>query len=715
MSRVIIVSNRLPVVIPADPKAALKGSSGGLGTSMKSVHEAGDSLWIGWSGLAGTDLPSEQREQLASLRYITVQISAEEIEEYYDGISNNLIWPLFHYLIHQLPYDGQGWQTYRTINQRFANAVAAHYRPGDLIWIHDYHLSLVPGMLRELIPAAKIGFFLHIPFPSSEVFRAFPWREEMLQGLLGADLVGFHTFDYSRHFASSLVRILGAEPEVDRVAHDGRTVHFGAFPISIDVSDFATRAASNDVRQMVQQMRGQQAERFLGLGVDRLDYTKGIPRRLLAVERFFDKYPEFRGQFRFLQIAVPTRETSTTYMEFRSFVNELVGRINSKHGALNGAPVHLLYRSVDATELSALYLAADVMMVTPLRDGMNLVAKEFVASRIDGAGVLMLSEFAGAAAELGEAVLVNPYDIESVADRIRDCLKMEEAERRGRMSLLAHRVKQTDNRFWARSFLARLEALSHERRVPFSTPESIWAELQGTACGKPLFFLDYDGTLVSIKDRPAMAAPDPDLVDLVRLLSEKHPDRLWIVSGRHRADLDEWFSEAGVSIIAEHGLWIRHQGIWNQTAEVDASWTDKLRPILASFAERTPGSGIEEKSASIAWHYRMADPELGPAQAKELRLHLLESFSNLPVQILNGKMCVEVRVQGVNKGNTARQVIERFAHNCLIAAGDDQTDEDLFKSLPTDAITIKIGNGMTHANFRMRSPAQLRTLLRFFV
>ncbi|MBL8022075.1 MAG: bifunctional alpha,alpha-trehalose-phosphate synthase (UDP-forming)/trehalose-phosphatase [Leptospirales bacterium] len=715
MSRVIIVSNRLPVVIPADAAKPLLGSAGGLGTSMKSVHEDGNSLWIGWSGLADVDLPEERQEALARMRYSTVQISSEEIRDYYDGISNSLIWPLFHYLIQQLPYDGQGWQTYRNINQRFADATVAQYQPGDLIWIHDYHLTLVPGMIREVIPDAQIGFFLHIPFPSSEVFRAFPWREEMLQGLLGADLVGFHTFDYSRHFASSLVRILGAEPEVDRVVHEGRTVHFGAFPISIDVTDFETRAASPAVQEMVQKMRNQQTERFLGLGVDRLDYTKGIPRRLLAVERFFDKYPEFRGQFRFLQIAVPTRETSAAYADFRSFVNELVGRINSKHGALNAAPVHLLYRSVDAIELSALYLAADLMMVTPLRDGMNLVAKEFVASRIDGLGMLMLSEFAGAAAELGEAVLVNPYDIESVADRIRDCLHMEDVERRGRMSLLARRIKQTDNKFWSKSFLSRLESISQERRVPFCSPESIQVQLTRTDFKQPMFLLDYDGTLVGIRDRPAMAVPDSELVDLIHQLSEKHANRLWIVSGRHRADLDAWFPNAIVNMIAEHGLWIRHQGTWSKTVEVDASWTEKLRPILASFAERTPGSQIEEKSASIAWHYRMADPELGPAQAKELRLHLLESFSNLPVQILNGKMCVEIRVQGVNKGITARQIMDRFPHDLLIAAGDDQTDEDLFKTLPPNALTIKIGNGMTTANFRLRSPAQMRTLLRTFV
>ncbi|MBL8019622.1 MAG: bifunctional alpha,alpha-trehalose-phosphate synthase (UDP-forming)/trehalose-phosphatase [Leptospirales bacterium] len=715
MSRVIIVSNRLPVAIPTDPTLPLTGSAGGLGTSMKGVHETGDSLWIGWSGLADVDLSKDRQEELTDLRYATVPISAEEIREYYDGISNSLIWPLFHYLIHQLPYDGQGWQTYRKINQRFANTIAAHYQSGNAVWIHDYHLTLVPGMLRELIPDAQIGFFLHIPFPSSEVFRAFPWREEMLQGLLGADLVGFHTFDYSRHFASSLVRILGAEPEVDRVVHEGRTVHFGAFPISIDVTGFAKRAASTSVQEMVQKMRSQQTERFLGLGIDRLDYTKGIPRRLLAVERFFDKYPDYRGQFRFLQIAVPTRETSAAYADFRSFVNELVGRINSKHGALNAAPVHLLYRSVDATELSALYLAADLMMVTPLRDGMNLVAKEFVASRIDGMGVLMLSEFAGAAAELGEAILVNPYDIESVADRIRDCLQMDEVERRGRMSLLARRIKQTDNRFWSRSFLSRLESIAQEPRVPFCSPESIQGQIAKRESRKPMFLLDYDGTLIGIKDRPAMAAPDVDLVDLIRQLSERHADRFWIVSGRHRADLGEWFPDARVNMIAEHGLWVRHRGTWSKTVEVDASWTEKLRPILASFAERTPGSQIEEKSASIAWHYRMADPELGPAQAKELRLHLLESFSNLPVQILNGKMCVEIRVQGVNKGITARQIMDRFPHDCLIAAGDDQTDEDLFKTLPADAVTIKIGNGMTGANFRMRTPAHLRTLLRFFV
>ncbi|MCE9600312.1 MAG: bifunctional alpha,alpha-trehalose-phosphate synthase (UDP-forming)/trehalose-phosphatase [Spirochaetia bacterium] len=709
--RVLLVSNRLPVAATGDAAKPLRTTAGGLGTSLKGVHESGNSVWIGWPGNMelSPEAAENLNEALQEKGFVPVDLTPGDLKDYYDNISNGVLWPLFHYLIHQLPYNAKGWETYRNVNMKFAEATASQYQAGDLIWVHDYHLMLVPGMLREMLPDAQIGFFLHIPFPSSEIFRILPWREELLKGLMGADLIGFHTFTYSRHFSSSLVRILGADPEVDRVSHNGRTVHFGVFPIGIDVHRFVQQAHLPEVKEMSQRIRRQNPEEFLALGVDRLDYTKGIPRRLLAIERFLEKYPDFRGRFRFLQIAVPTRESSPAYNDFRSLVNELVGRINSTHGTMESLPVHLLYRTVDANELSALFLAADIMMVTPLRDGMNLVAKEFVASRVDGNGVLMISEFAGAAAELGESLLVNPYDIEDVADRIHEALRMTDADRRARMSLLAQRVSQMDAGTWARSFISHLASLTEGRqRVSFDTIETIRQSIK--AVDSLLFLVDYDGTLTAIRDRPALAQPDAALRELVLRLSNLHRGRFWIVSGRHKHDLETWFPESNVGLVAEHGLWMRVEGNWTQVIEIDVSWKDKLRSIMASFAERTPGSQVEEKTASIAWHYRMADREFGRAQAKELRLHLLESFSNLPVHILNGKMCVEARIQGVHKGVATRRIAEMTKHESVLAAGDDQTDEDFLDLLP-NSISIRIGRGHSKAQFRLHDPFELRALL----
>lgn len=712
-SRKVIVSQRLPVV-SGGPGKGLVRTAGGLSSSMAGIHDPAKSVWIGYPGVIEGDSDGTQ-ELLLQQGYVPVEISPLEMADYYDGVSNGILWPLFHYLIHQLPFNTAGWRTYRAVNARFAEEVLKHYRPGDQIWVHDYHLMLVPGILRESLPEAQIGFFLHIPFPSSEIFRVLPWRDEVLRGMLGADLIGFHTLSYLRHFCSSLVRILGMEPQVDCVQHEERVVHLGAFPITIDVQAFAERARRPAVVEAASRLRAQQAESFLALGVDRLDYTKGIPRRLLAIERFFDTYPSYRGRLRFLQIAVPTRETAKSYAEFRSMVNELVGRINSKHGTVDSAPVHLLYRSVDPEELSALFVAANVMLVTPLRDGMNLVAKEFIASRVDGDGVLILSEFAGAAAQLGEAIVVNPYDIDGVAEAIFTSLEMDEAQRRARMGLLAARVAQTNARGWADSFLGALARVAHPGGSQrYDSAESIVQMLSLTGARRPLLFLDYDGTVVPLAARPGLAMPDAQLLPLLRALTRKHPGRVWIVSGRHRQDLEAWIPDAEIGLVAEHGLHVREAGTWVQTQDVDLTWKEKLRPIMAAVAERTPGSQIEEKGAAIVWHYRLADPEFGRVQAQELRLHLLESFSNMPVQIVDGKKCVEARAQGVNKGIAARAITDRIGCDLIIAAGDDRTDEDLFGSMPS-AVTIKIGQGATSAKFRLRNPDALRSVLQTMV
>src|SRR6266516_2968377 len=335
--------------------------------------------------------------------------------------------PLFHYLINQVPLHVRDWGAYERANRRFAEVVAAHHRPGDLVWVHDYHLMLVPQLVRELVPGARIGFFLHIPFPGSEVFRTLPNRERLLEGMLGADLVGFHTAAYMRHFASSLLRILGIAVDVDRAQLGERTVRLGVFPMGIDAGRFARLGADPEVTREVSALRGS-GDCAVLLAIDRLDYTKGIPRRLLAFDRLLRRHPSLREHVRLIQVAVPSR----THIE--------------------------VYRSLSERELVALYRAADVMLVTPVRDGMNLVAKEFVAARTDEDGVLVLSEVAGAAAELAEALHVNPYDVDRTSEIYYHALTLPAEERRARMLGLRRRVTTYAVEHWVRSFLGALEA-----------------------------------------------------------------------------------------------------------------------------------------------------------------------------------------------------------------------------------------------------------------
>ncbi|HSN97326.1 MAG TPA: bifunctional alpha,alpha-trehalose-phosphate synthase (UDP-forming)/trehalose-phosphatase [Candidatus Nanopelagicales bacterium] len=460
MSRLLIVSNRLPVTVKHDGgRVSVAQSSGGLATGLKGPHERSGGLWIGWPGDVSRLSPNQRQElegSLAALRAAPIHLTPGEVSRYYEGYANGVLWPLFHYLIDRIPLANTDWEAYRKVNERFAEIVQSHYQDGDMIWVHDYQLLLLPRMLRERLPEARIGFFLHIPFPAPEVFRTLPNRGVLLNGLLGADLIGLHTPAYVQHFAGALSQVLGIPSGGDRVEIEGREVRLRAFPMGVDAAAFAELAASPEVLEEVQRIRASLRGQRLLLGIDRLDYTKGIPRRLLAVERLLEREPSLRGKLRFVQISVPSRDKVAAYQQFRSEVEQLAGRINGAHGTVESAPIHYLYRSFSMKQLTALYLAADVMLVTPLRDGMNLVAKEFAASRTDEDGVLVLSELAGAATELSDAMLVNPYDIDETASAIRQALAMPREERRDRMRAMRRRVFEFNVHRWASAYLDAL-------------------------------------------------------------------------------------------------------------------------------------------------------------------------------------------------------------------------------------------------------------------
>ncbi len=724
----LLVSNRLPVTAVVDANGVhVESSSGGLATGLRGPHERSGSLWIGWPG----ELPklrakrrSELDERLAELRCVPVHLSRTEVRRFYDDISNGVLWPLFHYMVDQVPQEARGWETYREANEKFADAVVAQYQPGDLIWIHDYQLMLLPKMLRERLPGANIGFFLHIPFPSSEVFSILPWREEILEGLLGADLIGFHTPPYLRHFATSLRRVLGVDVDVDRVLVQGHEVRLGVFPMGIDAAAWEERAEQPGVIERMKEIRSEGGEKKLLVGIDRLDYTKGIGRRLLALERLFQLDPSLAERVRLLQVTVPSREKIGPYADLRRKIDELVGRINSTYGTPGWVPIHSLHRSLSEEEVTALYKAADVMLVTPLRDGMNLVAKEFVASRTDRDGVLVLSEFAGAASELGEALQVNPYDIEAMAHRIRQALLMPAMERRSRMRALRLRVMSHDADRWSQSFLDAMRRNRRELQArelalePTASPMVIAQTLQ-TAPSLTLI-LDYDGTIMPFAATPDAAQPDPELLRLLEQLAARPGTRVHVVTGRARQSMDRWLGHMPIGLHAEHGLWSRlHAGEpWILVRPVHPRLKDKVRPIFEHFTSTTRGSFIEEKTASIAWHYRLATAEFddqndfGDQQAKELRLLLAELLSNEPMQVLSGSKVVEVRPMGVHKGVVVPLILSEAdpqAHT--LAIGDDRTDEDLFAALPADAICLRVGDGPSIAPYRVADPAAVRVLL----
>ncbi len=719
MSRVLIVSNRLPIAVTRGPQGLDVGrSTGGLATGLAGVHEASKGLWVGWPGIPDDTLDDAERRQLQAqfedLRVVPVPLTQSEVNCYYEDFCNGILWPLFHYLMGKLPLEFEGFELYEKINRRFADAVVACHQPGDVIWVHDYQLMLVPQMIREQLPDATIGYFLHIPFPSSEVFRTLPFRERLMEGLLGADLVGFHTAAYARHFTSTALRVLGVTADVSALRWGHRQVHTGVFPMGIDVAGYLEVSAKPEVNQRVATLKDRGDNKLI-FGLDRLDYTKGIPRRLLAYERMLKKHPELHGKVQLVQCGTVSRSNVEAYQDFRSQVEALVGRIQGTFATPDWVPVNFILRGLPFEELIALYKAADVMLVTPIRDGMNLVAKEFVATRDDEDGVLVLSEFAGAASDLPEAMSINPYDVEGTADTLYRALMLPPDERHTRMKGLRKRVLGASVQDWAARFL---DVLAQQVRQSPSTEASRSGELTelvGRIREAPelVLLLDYDGTLVPFAPTPELARPDSDLLALLQRLCDRPRTFVNVVSGRDRTTLSRWLGTLPVSLHAEHGIWSRPAGGVGQETQVLGAmdWREPALEILRDYAAHTPGSLVEEKVVGVAWHYRMAEPDYGARQANELRLHLLEHFANVPVEVLSGEKVVELRPHGVNKGRVVSPAVMGHPEALMVAIGDDLTDEDLFAALPAGHVSVHVGPGPSRAEYRVDRVNDVRALL----
>jgi len=703
-------------------------SAGGLVTAMDPILKRTNGIWVGWPGdSTGEGDPQRQTaidDAVEGQRFLIVDIPPNTAKLFYEGYSNQTVWPLFHYFPSLLRYNDKGWAAYVDANRRFHDAVMEHLRPDDLVWVHDYQLMLLPQMLRESAPDARIGFFLHIPFPSSELFRLVPGRDELLQGLLGSDLIAFQTHSHLQHFRSALLRITGVDSRISQVEIGGRAIRLEALPIGIAADEFRNLTDEDDEagRFLNKYLQRFQGKRIL-LAVDRLDYTKGIPERLRTFRHLLRRAPRLRGKVVLIQVAVPSREQVSSYARLQRRVNELVGEINGQFATPDWTPVVYLRRGISRAQLVALYKLADVGWVSPLRDGMNLVAKEYVASN-RGDGVLVLSELAGAAAEMGEALLVNPFDEERTADVVRRALEMPVEERRERMDALRERVTRNNVFAWGERFVSSLkEAAQRRSERPSGQPATLEMRAITEAFGaarRRLVFLNYDGTLAGYTARPEQAAPSQEVVELLKMLTAQPGTDVAIISGRHRDNLQKWFGDnPRLWLAAELGALLRCPGehAWKVThPALSGDWKARVLPVLEQFVERTPGSLIEEKEYSVVWHYRMSHEEFGDWMAGELLGVLEGMLGDVQVSAVLGQKCVTLKPLWISKGQIVRDLLRRVPDaDFHLAVGDDRSDEDMFAELGENAWTVRVGLGDTGARAYLPGPEHLLFLLRQFV
>jgi trehalose 6-phosphate synthase/phosphatase len=719
MQRLLIVSNRLPItILERKGELHVEPSVGGLATGLGSWYKTSNSIWIGWAGIGRKKMKREKdiMAKLLSENCHPVPLSEHDVEAYYQGFCNRTIWPLFHYFPLYAEYSEDFWRAYERVNTAFANAVAGIARSSDTIWVHDYHLMLLPKLLRERLPKATVGFFLHIPFPSFEIFRLLPWRKQILEGLLGADLTGFHTYDYTGHFLDSVHHLLGYEVTMGQITVADRIVRADTFPMGISYERYSSAAQDLKVQAERKRFRKKLGDCQVILSVDRLDYTKGIPQRLEAFTAFLDRNPKFKRKVILVLLVVPSRTRVERYIQLKKQVDGLVGEINGKHGTIGWMPVWYLYRSLPFHSLTALYSLADVALITPLRDGMNLVAKEYTTAQTDGKGVLILSETAGAAQELGEAIIINANNQEEITQALAKALEMPEQEQIERNRIMQKRLRRYDVLRWANEFIdklfytKRLQREMEAKILTFDMQRKLARAFEEST--KALLLLDYDGTLVPFSPTPLEAMPGTKLLRLLEKFAGNPRNEVVLISGRDKDTLERWFGGLNVGLVAEHGVWIKERGgAWETIETLTNEWKKEVYPILESWVDRTPGSLIEEKEFSLVWHYRKADSELGELRARELINNLTNITANLSLQVLEGSKVVEVKNTDINKGRAALRWLSKGEWDFVLALGDDWTDEDTFKVLAPTAWSIKVGFGASAARFSLSSPGKATSLL----
>lgn len=712
----VVVSNRLPVDFDETDEGVVtwRTSPGGLVTALEPLMRSAHGAWVGWPGVADRDFEPFENDGIS---LVPVRLNETDIENYYEGFSNDTLWPLYHDVIAPPSFHRETWDAYVTVNRRFAAAAAEVAAPGATVWVHDYQLQLVPRMLREARPDLVIGFFNHIPFPSYGIYAQLPWRKQILHGLLGADVIGFQRLEDAGNFSRAVRRLYGYPTRgvvIDvPTGEKGQTRRVVAkhFPISIDAAAYEELARSPEVQERARQIRADLGNpKTLMLGVDRLDYTKGIGHRIKAFGELLAERRLNVEDVTLVQVASPSRERVGTYMALRDEIELAVGRLNGDFSTISHTALSYHHHSYPREEMVAMYLAADVMLVTALRDGMNLVAKEYVAARFDVDGVLVLSEFAGAADELKQAILINPHDIEGTKDAIVRAVEMPKRERTRRMRSLRKKVAENDVAAWSATFL---RALTGGAAVPAGIPDDLESALESLIGAETLLIaLDFDGTLAPHVDRPEEARAIAGTREAVQALIDLPGVRVAFVSGRALVSLQHVAQpQKSVLLTGSHGIEVQLDtpDIELNLLTGELEQLDILTRVLEGISGSFAGTTIERKPAGLALHTRLATAKDGQRAEREAREQVRDQLPALTVR--EGKNVLEFSVRSSTKGDAVERLRDYTQADRVFYAGDDVTDEDAFAALDPDDVGLKIGQGATLAGYRVRSPHEVTQVL----
>jgi len=719
MADLVIVSNRLPISVrKTDGRLEYSQSMGGLATGLASYTSKPGTKWIGWPGIASDGLSVTEKAQitrrLRRQRCYPVFLTQKQLDAYYSGFSNSVLWPLFH----ELPvgrYPKRYWQAYQQVNKLFSDEALRLSKPGSTLWIHDYQLMLVPELLRGAARGDKIGFFNHVPFPPHQTLRQISEARALLEGLLGADLVGFHTTVYSKNFLEACDLLLSTGSHQDFVQLGNRTVRVAEFPIGIDYARFAKSATQKPDRQAVEELRAHYGTTRVILTVDRLDPSKGLLERVRTYRQLLKNNKELRGQVVLVMIVAPSRTDILAYQTLKEELDKLIADVCSEFGTPDWEPIDLIYRPVPLEEVMRYYQVAEVAFIAPLRDGMNLVAKEFLASKQQDDGALVLSKTAGAAEELRDAIQVDPTKSRSLAVGLKRALTLPKKEIKARAQRMRQHIEHFDIQYWATNFVDTLQQPIHTR--PALTRTLTANRTAGLVsayhrANKRLLLLDYDGVLREFVSDPAAAKPTKKIMEILRHLAANSANEVVIISGRSKQDLDKWFGKLNIALAAEHGAFFRRAGgkKWHRTSQINPGWKRPVKALFEYYASATPGSLVEQKNAALVWHYRAAKPyhaQKSLVALQRLTKPLAKQF-NLTAK--SGNKIFEVHPADISKGRIAQEWLIHD-HDFVLALGDDATDEDTFAAVPAGAYSIRVGRGQTAARFRIKNVHEVIQLL----